>query len=133
MKDKLREIPFFAFCADEDLDKMLSGSSHRSAYRAGEKVVSQDSPCRSLLLLTSGSLRAESRNADGKVTNVENFVAPFPILPEILFASHGRYPFSIVASGQSEVWHVDREGFFDFMLTHPSVMRIFLQIISDKG
>ncbi len=132
MKDKLREIPFFAFCADEDLDKMLSSSSHRAVYRAGEKVVSQDDQCRSLLLLTSGSLKAETRNAEGEVTKVEKFEASFPILPEILFASRGRYPFSVVAAEQSEVWHVDREVFFGFMQAHPSVLRIFLQTISDK-
>lgn len=129
MKDRLRDIPFFAFCADEDLDKMLS-VSHKSVYRTGERIVSREDACRSLMLLTSGSVKIKG-GVEGQEATVIS--APFPIAPELLFASRGRYPFDIVAGEPSEIWHVDREGFFGFMQTHPSVLRIFLQTVSDRS
>ena len=133
MKEVLREIPFFAFCADEDLDKLLSSPYRLSVYKAGELIVSQDEPCKSLVLLTSGSVTTKMHDVDGRVVTMESLVAPQPIAPAFLFASRGNFPVDVVANEICEVWHIDKEGFFSFMQTHPSVLRIFLQTISDKG
>ena len=121
------------FCADEDLDILLSKSCHKSVYRTGESVVVHDTQCHSLLLLTSGSVRCEKRNAEDQADVVADFKAPLALMPELLFATRGRYMFDVVANEGSEVWHIDRENFFGFMQTHPSVLRIFLQTISDKS
>ena len=54
---------------------------------------------------------------------------PQPMQPSFTFV----VPVEVTALTDCVVWHINREAFFDFMQQEPTVLRAFLEILSERG
>ena len=50
-----------------------------------------------------------------------------------LFANNNVVPVEVTALTDCVVWHINREAFFEFMQQEPTVLRAFLEILSERG
>ena len=70
---------------------------------------------------------------EGREVTIERIEAPKILAPAFLFGSNNHFPVDVVTTTSCIVWHIDKEGFFCFMQQNPSVLRTFLQLISDRS
>ena len=129
----LKRIPLFAGCGDDDIARLLSHPHQRQTYAAGEVVLAAGDACRSLMLLTEGTVVCHMASDEGRELVVNHFDAPDILAPAFLFAADNSVPISIVAHTRCEVLFINREGFFDFMRGDPAVLRQFLALLSARG
>ena len=128
------DFPLFEGCNCPLLQALLDSTDSRlTQYAPGHLLALQDSPCRSLLLLCSGSLTACMTNAEGKELKIETLKAPEVLAPAFVYGSENRFPVTLKAETACAVWSLSRERFLDIMEQDAAVLRNFLRLISDRS
>ena len=128
------DFPLFEGCNRPLLQALLDSTDSRlTQYAPGHLLALQDSPCRSLLLLCSGSLTACMTNAEGKEFKIETLKAPEVLAPAFVYGSENRFPVTLKAETACTVWSLSRERFLDIMEQDAAVLRNFLRLISDRS
>lgn len=128
------DFPLFEGCNRPLLQALLDSTDSRlNQYAPGHLLALQDSPCRSLLLLCSGSLTACMTNAEGKELKIETLKAPEVLAPAFVYGSENRFPVTLKAETACAVWSLSREHFLDIMEQDAAVLRNFLRLISDRS
>ena len=135
--DQLLQFPLFQGMSRDDLEQ-VAGFTKFSFVKlsAGKCVAAEDTPCRQLLLLLSGSLTVETRSDDHGYSVIEQLSAPYSLQPEALFGYHQRYthtftaqtPVSLIALDKSEVVRLTEE----FLVFRLNVLNIFTTL-AQKG
>ena len=128
----LLQLFIFAQTPLEELRAWLAATPHRFEHFApGERIIAQGAECRSALLLTAGRANTEMVQ-DGRDLSIDVLKAPMLLASAFLFGSENRMPVSVTAATECEVWTVNKEALFDFMLQHPEAMRRFVAEVSDR-
>lgn len=127
----------FSLFADADrncIDALLQQSANRiTAYQEGDLIALQDDPCRSLMLLCSGSVSARMTHEEGREIAIETLHAPEILAPAFLYGSENRFPVTLRAATDCRVWFISREVFLEMMEADRTVLRRFLENISDRS
>ena len=131
--EELKKLKLFAHCSDEALERLLSQPCRRQQYAAGKLILRAGDPCRSLMILVEGRADARMMGEEGREVLVDKLKAPMLLAPAFLFASQNNVPVEVTAMTDCAVWHINREAFFDFMQQEPTVLRAFLEILSERG
>ncbi len=131
--EELKKIPLFKACSDEELQELLQSPHRREEYQTGDLVISAGDPCRSLMLLTEGTVETRMGGTNGREVVIEQLKAPTLLAPAFLFAEDNTIPVEVRMQTNGVVWYINREEFFDFMTKHPQVLRAFLQTLSARS
>ena len=131
--EELKKLKLFAHCSDEALERLLSQPCRRQQYASGKLILRAGDPCRSLMILVEGRADARMMGEEGREVLVDKLKAPMLLAPAFLFASQNNVPVEVTAMTDCVVWHINREAFFDFMQQEPTVLRAFLEILSERG
>ena len=129
---ELSRIPLFAGLKDSELEELLSAPHRRRVYQPGKTIMSAGDAVQSLVVLTAGQVETRMVGDEREVV-MDRLVAPCLLAPAFLFASDNAVPVEAVATEESTIWTLNREGFVRFMAAHPEVMRRFLRMISDRS
>lgn len=130
----LYDFPLFAEADRTRVDRLLQQSANRiTAYHEGDLIALQGDPCRSLMLLCSGSVSARMTHEEGKEITIETLHAPEILAPAFLYGSENRFPVSLHAATDCRVWFISREVFLEMMEADQSILRRFLENISDRS
>ncbi len=114
----LLNLFIFAQTPVEELRRWLAETPHRfERYAPGERIIAQGVECRSALLLTAGTANTEMVQ-DGRDLAIDVLKAPMV---------------SVTAATECEVWTVNKEALFGFMLQQPEAMRRFVAEVSDRA
>ena len=131
--EELKKLKLFAHCSDEALERLLSQPCRRQQYAAGKLILRAGDPCRSLMILVEGRADARMMGEEGREVLVDHLKAPMLLAPAFLFADNNVVPVEVTALTDCVVWHINREAFFEFMQHEPTVLRTFLEILSERG
>lgn len=131
--EELKQIKLFAGCSDEALERLLSQPCRRQEYPAGRRMLNPGDPCRALMVLVEGQAEARMTGEEGREVLVDHLKAPMLLAPAFLFATPNIVPVEVNAVTDCAVWHINREAFFEFMQHEPTVLRAFLEILSERG
>lgn len=94
----LTNTPLFKNVPETDIDNILSELNIKETYyKKGEILAFQDEPCNRLIILLSGSVKAEMTDPSGKVVKVEDIYAPNPLAILFLFGESNRFPVQATA------------------------------------
>lgn len=130
----LYDFPLFADADRNCIDALLQQSANRiTAYHEGDLIALQNDPCRSLMLLCSGSVSARMTHEEGREIAIENLHAPEILAPAFLYGSENRFPVTLRAATDCRVWFISREVFLEMMEADRTVLRRFLENISDRS
>ena len=128
------ECPLFKGCDTNIVDALFAEASTKlTAYKEGEIIAMQDSPCRSLLLLYEGSVCTFMTNAEGKELTIERIHAPEVLAPAFIYGSQNYFPVSVQALTSCKIWAVSKESYLNYIQGEESLLRNFLRIISDRS
>lgn len=129
----LLNLFIFAQTPVEELRRWLAETPHRfERYAPGERIIAQGAECRSALLLTAGTANTEMVQ-DGRDLAIDVLKAPMLLASAFLFGTENRMPVSVTAATECEVWTVNKEALFAFMLQQPEAMRRFVAEVSDRA
>lgn len=130
----LYDFSLFAEADRNRIDRLLQQSANRiTAYHEGDLIALQGDPCRSLMLLCSGSVSARMTHDEGKEIVIETLHAPEILAPAFLYGSENHFPVSLFAATDCRVWFISREVFLEMMEADRTVLRRFLENISDRS
>lgn len=130
---QLQSLPLFSQLEVEEIRTLIEHSPNRSRqYGKGEWIALQGEAIRSLPILLAGQVRAQMTSPEGKRLTMDLISAPELLASAFVYSTQGRYPVSIEAMEDCELWHLDKEYFLGYMSRYPSVMRAFLGLISDR-
>ena len=131
--DELKKTKLFATCSDEAIALLMESPYRRHEYAAGKRILNAGEPCRSLMILTKGEVVTRMMSEEGREVLVENLKAPILLAPAFLFSTKNVVPVDATALTDCAVWFINREAFFKLIQTEPSVLRVFLEILSNRG
>lgn len=132
--ETLASFSLFSGISVEKLEKFVSVTSIlQRSFEAGRMIFIQDTVCENLHLLIRGKARAVMMNADGKQVTIEEMSSPRIIAPAALFASKNVFPVNIVAVSDCSILFVPRNDFLNLMRQETSVMKDFIELLSDKS
>ena len=131
--EELKRIKLFAGCSDEAIERLLSQPCRRQEYPAGRRMLNPGDPCRALMVLVEGQAEARMTGEEGREVLVDHLKAPMLLAPAFLFATPNIVPVEVNAVTDCAVWHINREAFFEFMQHEPTVLRAFLEMLSERG
>lgn len=131
---ELLRIPLFKEVNEEDLHTLLEEAPNKlHCYQKGDKIAEQGKRCRSLYIVCSGTVLTRMTNHEGKKLTVGTIEAPDVLAPAFVYGTENLFPVHIEAVTDVEILAIDKESFLHFMQQQPSVLRVFLRIISDRG
>ena len=129
----LLEMPPFQDITEEELLSLILAPEHaHRQYKPADFIAIQGEAYRSLFILCSGSVRTQMVSAEGKQLTIETLKAPQLLAPAFVFASENRFPVNIEAKEKCEILIINKNVFLEFLHRHPTVMRNFLQLVSDR-
>ena len=131
--EEIKRIKLFAGCDDASIQKLLSQPCRRQSYSAGKIMFNAGDPCRSLMILVEGEAEALMTSEENREVVVDNLKAPILMAPAFLFATPNVMPVEVRALIDCVVWHINREAFLNFMQSEPTVLRAFLEELSNRG
>jgi CRP-like cAMP-binding protein len=131
--EELKRIKLFAGCSDEALERLLKSPCRRQEYPAGRRMLNAGDPCRALMVLVEGQAEARMTGEEGREVLVDHLKAPMLLAPAFLFATPNIVPVEVNAMTDCVVWHINREAFLGFMQHEPTVLRAFLEVLSQRG
>ena len=85
------------------------------------------------MILIEGQAEARMMSEEGREVLVDLLKAPMLMAPAFLFSSQNTVPVEVTALTNCVVWFIDKEAFFDFMRAEPTVLRAFLEVLSQRG
>ena len=74
--EELKTIALFRACTDEELQELLQSPHCRKEYKTGDLVLSAGDSCRSLMLLTEGTVETRMGGANGREVVIEQLKSP---------------------------------------------------------
>lgn len=132
--DDIRRIPLFAQASEEAIDELLEHApGHIRTYEVGDFVAMQGTRVKSLMVLLRGAVRAQMISPEGKRLTMDELEAPDLLAAAFVYSTDNKFPVTIEATTEAEVWAIDREYLLAFMSRHPSVMRGLLRVVSDRS
>ena len=131
--EELKRVKLFAGCSDESLERLLESPCRRQEYSVGRRMLNPGDPCRALMVLVEGQAEARMMGEEGREVLVDHLKAPMLLAPAFLFANNNVVPVEVTALTDCAVWHINREAFFEFMQHEPTVLRAFLEVLSERG
>ena len=132
--ETLASFSLFSSISIEKLEKFVSVTSiSQRSFEVGRMIFIQDTVCENLHLLIRGKARAVMMNADGKQVTIEEINSPRIIAPAALFANKNVFPVNIVAVSDCSILFVPRNDFLNLMRQETSVMKGFIELLSDKS
>lgn len=128
-----KTIKLFNDIPQEVINKLLQDKYNaRRSYHEGEFIVTQGAPCRSLHILTQGTLVATMTNTEGKELIVERMSAPELLAPAFLFGKENHFPVTLKSETPCELCIISKSSFLQFMHDYPSAMENFIAEISNR-
>lgn len=131
--EELKRSKLFADCSDEALERLLGSACRRQECPAGRRIFNAGDPCRALMVLVEGEAEAKMTGEEGREVVVEHLKAPVLLAPALLFAAANRVPVEVNAVSDCVIWHINRETFFVLLQQEPSVLRAYLEVLSNRG
>lgn len=129
----IKHTPLFKGMTEGELLPFVLSPRHAlKSFDEGEYIARQGDPCRSLLLLCSGIVRAQMVNDDGKQFTVSTLSAPLLLAPAFVFSALNRFPANIVALDSCEILAMNKDVFIDFIRQYPTAMTNFLELVSNR-
>lgn len=126
-------MPLFAGLPPEVVSAILDDRFNaRRTYGNGDYVAHQGSLCRSLYILTEGTLLATMTNAEGKVLTIERLSAPELLAPAFIFGKENRFPVNLIAQGHCRVCIISKPALLGYLHDYPQLMERFMAEISDR-
>ncbi|MGL4533553.1 MAG: Crp/Fnr family transcriptional regulator [Fusobacteriaceae bacterium] len=129
----LKDINFFLYFNESDLRKYLKEEDIKiKDYENEDEIIFQGEKLKNAIFVLRGVLKGCKNKENGKVIEVERFSTGSLIAPVFIFAKENIIPVDLVSVGKSRIISIERESFFNLLMSNSKAMREFLKASSEK-
>lgn len=128
----LTKIPLFRSVYETELERFFAELKITpTCFRKGEILAMQDEPVNRLIILLTGSVKAEMTDASGRVVKVEDIEAPSPLAILFLFGRENRFPVQAVAREDVTAVVIPRQSVLRMLTMNEVILKNYLDISAD--
>lgn len=125
----LTKILLFKSLTDNEIGDVLSSLKvSESKFKKGDILALQDEPCNRLIILLSGSVKAEMTSPSGKLMKVEDIEAPNPLAILFLFGDDNRFPVNVTALDDIMALVIPKQSVLKMLAMNETILRNYLDI-----
>lgn len=125
----LSRIPLFHAIAEEDLERIFSDLQiEETCFSKDDILAFQDEVCNRLIILLSGSVKAEMTDPSAKVVKVEDIYAPNPLAILFLFGQENRFPVQVIAREDCKALVIPKQSVLKMLRMDENLLRNYLDI-----
>ena len=132
MADNIKELlkcDLFSFINEGEIIDILDKLNVKETkFLKGDILAMQDEPCNRLIILTSGSVKAEMADPSGKVVKVEDISAPSPLAILFLFGVNNRFPVQATAREDVTALVIPKNSVLKMLQMNEHILENYLNI-----
>ncbi len=128
----LTKIPLFRSVPEAELEHLFAELKiTETRFKKGEILAMQDEPVNRLIILLSGSVKAEMTDAAGRIAKVEDIEAPSPLAILFLFGAENRFPVQAIAREETTAAIIPRGSVLRMLSMNETILKNYLDISAD--
>lgn len=125
----LTKMPLFHSISANEIEHIFSELRIKEThFKKGDILAFQDEPCNRLVLLLSGSVKAEMTDPSGKVVKVEDIYAPNPLAILFLFGQENRFPVQVTAREDTATLVIPKQSVLKILSMNETLLKNYLDI-----
>lgn len=125
----LTKVPLFGSVRKEEIERIFSELRiAKTTFRKDEILALQDEVCNRLIIILSGSVKAEMNDPSGKVVKVEDIYAPNPLAILFLFGKENRFPVQVTARENVEALVISQQSVLKLLSMNETILKNYLDI-----
>lgn len=129
---RLLQIPLFRSVREHELSAIFDELKIRETqFKKGDILAMQDESVNRLIILLSGSVKAEMNDPSGKIVKVEDIVAPSPLAILFLFGQDNRFPVQASAREDSTAIIIPKQSVLRMLSMNQDILKNYLDISAD--
>jgi len=132
--EKLARSPVFMGLPPDHLQAILEDihfQVHR--FEKNSLIVSSGEECLSLTIVLSGQVKGEMTDYTGKTIKIEDIEAPRPLAAAFLFGKNNRFPVSVIANCEVELFSIPKSEFLKVLQKDRQILTNYLNSISSRA
>lgn len=128
----LLKIPLFKAVTEEELHRIFTELKIRqTGFKKDEILALQGEPVNRLIILVSGSVKAEMTDASGRLMKVEDVEAPSPLAILFLFGKDNRFPVQATAREDGAAVIIPKQSVLRMLTMSETILQNYLDISAD--
>ncbi len=128
----LTKIPLFRSVPEAELERLFAELKiTETAFRKGDILAMQDELVNRLIILLSGSVKAEMTDPSGRIVKVEDIEAPSPLAILFLFGAENRFPVQATAREDVTTAIIPRPSVLRMLSMNETILKNYLDISAD--
>lgn len=132
--DILTGSPLFKGLPLTDIKSVLSEVPHNlRKFNSGSLIAQSGEQVNSLMIVTSGLVKAEMVDYTGRIIKIEDIPAPGAIAPAFMFGNMNRFPVNVIAVPDTELLTIEKSDFLKLLKNNDIILVNFLNMISNRS
>lgn len=125
----LSKLSLFHSVPLKELERVLTSVPvQEEHFKKNEVLAMQDEPVNRLIILLTGSVKAEMSDPAGRIVKVEDIEAPNPLAILFLFGENNRFPVQATAREDVSALIIPRQSILKMLQMHEILLRNYLDI-----
>jgi len=128
----ITKIPLFHSIEEKELAKIFSEFNiSEIRFEKDTLLAMQDEPCNRLIILLSGSVKAEMLDPSGRIIRVEDVFAPDPLAILFLFGKNNRFPVQVTAREEVTALVISKQSVLKMLGMNQTLLKNYLDISAE--
>ena len=128
----IKNISLLNSLSDEDIAANLKNGNFKvTTYKKNSLVHFDGEKCSKLEIILSGKVVVDHIDESGNLLTISEFSSDDILGGNQLFSKIPHYPMTISTTLDSKLLEIKREALFELFCNHPSLLRKYLELISD--
>lgn len=125
----LTRTPLFHSLSEDEIEHIFEELNIKETYFKKDDILAfQDEVCNRLIILLSGSVKAEMTDPSGKIVKVEDIYAPNPLAILFLFGNENRFPVQAIAREETRTLVIPKQSMLRMLSLNETLLKNFLDI-----
>lgn len=130
---ELKLCPSCGMVPEKDRSDFFQSLAHSTKiFKKGEIIVNQGDPISYLYVLNKGKVKTEMITDCGMILAVEIISALMPLYSAFLFGEHNRFPVTVTAIEECEVFLIHKKTVLHLFATNDYFMNCYMTYNADR-
>jgi len=128
----ITKIPLFHSIEEKELARIFSELNiSEVCFGKNTLLANQNEPCNRLIVLLSGSIKAEMIDPSGRMIRIEDVYAPNPVAILFLFGQNNRFPVQVTTREEVTALVISKQSVLKMLSLNQTLLKNYLDISAE--